>query len=221
MDYGPFRLDGVEIEEETTPRASAVGAHLVDEVAEETTAPVRLAPGFELPSESGTLRAWLRRLSDDDLDRLALAVYEVRRDKAVSSGDLEAKLAEAFRTAFEPRSGLGVMPWIEHGVLWCPGSRQDSSQTKHDCRFVWVDGVAAWEHPDQFRDEIRRTDQGANKMSMRSITLIPVDDGAEVDVVTSVSRNGLHQRKRVDSFVVAGGELERTGRRNIAADGHR
>lgn len=168
------------------------------------------------PSE---LRAMLRRLDEVTVVNISQAAWEVLVEKARQRGDLIQLIEDAFVSAFAGRNQLGVMPWMADGILWAPGAREDSSPAKHDCRFVRVThagkGYWVWEHPGRVEDTVRRNQQGA-KMSQRSITVVVPEQGAAVDVVTATCRSGIHQVKRVDSFVVSGGELERTERRIIS-----
>lgn len=237
-DLGAEEVEGVAEEpgEETEVEADEVEADDgAAEVAGKTAAasertteesPGRQAAKLSLDTATNLaeMKAALRHYDETRIAFLAQAAYEVGVEKARERGDLDQKIEDAFRRSFATRDRLGVMPWVEEGILWAPGSKQDSSAHRHVCRFVKVktperDGWV-WEHNGVIQDAIRRNQDGA-KSSMTSITLIVLEPGAEVDVITQESRQGAHRVRKIDSFVYDGQDLEKVGSRHIPVGDHR
>lgn len=170
------------------------------------------------------MKAVISGLTEEQLVMLGRAAYEVFAEKARQRGDQDQLVADAFGSAFGASDGLGVMPWVDQGVLWAPGAKVGKSMNRHVCRFVRVKSGShdgwVWEHPGVIVDEIRQTGEGA-KTQMKSLTLTVLEVGAEVDVVTSDATGGGHRAKRVDSFVYDGEDLVRTNTRRITPREHR
>lgn len=182
------------------------------------------APGAStwpaIPETPGELRAWLREQDEFRLVKLSEACYEVITEKARERGDVEQLIEDSWSTAFNERDRLGIMPWLDGMVLWAPGSRQDRSARRHRCRFVRVNTDWVWEHPAMIRDEVRRSENGS-KLSQQSLTLVAVEEGATVDVLTSDSVDGKHTLRHIDSFKVHRGTLERVSERTVSTLEHR
>ncbi len=172
----------------------------------------------------GELRVWLLGYSEADLAKLSYATWHAMLDKARDRGDRDVEISDAFDSSFPGKDKLGIMPWLVDGILWSPGSRQDKSAQKHVCRFIRVGhgdkDFWVWEHPGCVVDEVRRETSGA-KIFQHSITLVAVEQGASVDVITSNSVGGVHQVQRVDSFKVKGPELEKISTRRVGKINHR
>jgi hypothetical protein len=164
------------------------------------------------PAEVGELLADLRHMSTDDLHQVAEAVRQVQIERAVSSGDHDAVISQAFENGFG-RDGLGMLPWIEGDVIVCPGGLVSKSRTSHRCRFISVDDVWVWDSGLLIRED-KRSAPGVED-GFRAIALIPVVDGTELDVVTGKARSGGHSVDHVVSYEVRSGELIEVAQRNV------
>ena len=156
------------------------------------------------------------KLSDEVLHHLAQALADEARRRAIASGDHAALIARTFETGFG-RDGLGVDPWIEGGVIVCPGSLQAKGKRSHRCRFVSVDEVWIWESAELI-EEAKASNPGRDE-GFRAVALLPVVNGMSLDVVTGRARAGQHQVDSVTSFVVKRGKLVEVGQRNVSARG--
>lgn len=187
-------------------------------------ASARIVEGVLARAETlAEVKAVLGGLSEAQLAFVGQAAYELGVERARGRGDLDQLVADAMERSFDSRDGLGVMPWVSEGVLWAPGARVEKSQSRHACRFVRVKGATSegwvWEGRGVLRDTIRRSE--SPRAAMTSMTLVALELGAEVDVVTSESVGGAHRAKRIDSFEYDGEELVRTNTRRITATDHR
>ena len=104
---------------------------------------------------------FVQELSDEELSKLGVSIFEEQRQRAIAGGDQEEIIAKAFETGFE-RSGLGVMPWIEGSLLVCPGSLISKSQGSHRCRFVSINQEWVWQSS-MLITESKRPGQGSDK----------------------------------------------------------
>lgn len=157
---------------------------------------------------------YVRSLGDDELHRLAEVVRRVQIERAIGNGDHDAIIASAFETGFG-RDGLGVLPWVQGSVVVCPGGLVAKSKTSHRCRFVSVDDVWVWDSGLLIREN-KRSAPGADQ-GFRAVALIPLVDGAELDVVTGKARAGQHSVDHVISYEIRDGELVEVAQRNVAA----
>jgi hypothetical protein len=155
----------------------------------------------------------VRSLSDDELHNLAEVVRQVQIERAIDSGDHDAIIAAGFEVGFG-RDGLGVLPWVEGGVIVCPGGMVSKSKTSHRCRFVSVDDVWVWDSGLLLRED-KRSSPGVDD-GFRAIAVLPVIDGTELDVVTGRARTGGHAVEHVVSYVVRKGELVEVSQRDVS-----
>jgi hypothetical protein len=155
---------------------------------------------------------WARGLGDDELHHLAEVVRQVQIERAIGHGDHDAIIAAAFETGFG-RDGLAVLPWVEGGVIVCPGGMIAKSTTNHRCRFVSVDDVWVWDSGLLLRED-KRSSPGADQ-GFRAVALLPVVDGTELDVVAGRARGGQHSVDHVVSYEVRRGELVEVSQRTV------
>jgi hypothetical protein len=160
----------------------------------------------------------LEGLGDRELAELLAAALEEQRRRACEIGDPAALIERGFDEGFtakgEPRE-----PWIEAGVLICPGWIQDKSTLSHTCSFVAIGKTFAWDSDDKIDDKVRHV--AGPKRLMRSVTLVAAVEGTEVDQVMSRCTNGVHKMQQVRSYIVRGGELQLVTTRAPKVDRHR
>ena len=160
---------------------------------------------------------FVQELSDEELSKLGVSIFEEQRQRAIAEGDQEEIIAKAFEIGFE-RSGLGVMPWIEGPLLVCPGSLISKSQGSHRCRFVSINQEWVWQSS-LLITESKRPGQGSDK-GFRAIALLPVIEGTAVDIVSGRLQSGEHRAQKVVSLEVSDGKLLQVDTRVISNGGH-
>ena len=154
------------------------------------------------------------KLDIETITHLAAALRDEMRQRAVSSGDHDAMIDEAFEQAFG-RDGLGSPPWIEGQVIICPGSIVAKNKSSHRCRFVSVDDVWIWDSAELIREE-KQSHPGRDE-GFKAVALIPVIEGMALDLVTGRARAGQHSVEKVISYEVRRGELVEVSQRTISA----
>ena len=152
-------------------------------------------------------------LSDAELHDLTKVVRQVQIERAITSGDHEAIIANAFENGFG-RNGLGLLPWVEGNVVVCPGGLVAKSRASHRCRFVSVDDVWVWDSGLLLREDKRSTPGVQN--GFRAVALVPLVDGMALDVVAGRARSGQHSVDQVVSYEVRDGLLYEVSQRNVA-----
>ena len=163
--------------------------------------------------------AQLRDASDVQLAHTVAAVLAEQHRRALAGGDIEAMVEQAFIDGFTSR-GEATAPWLEGGLLFCPGMRRDKSATSHECTFVSIDGRWVWDHGNVTVDTMRQI-PGA-KVVKQSITVLPALEGSKIDMVASTSKSGAPcQMRKARSFQVRAGELVEVEGRVRAPQGHR
>lgn len=156
------------------------------------------------------------KLSDDVLAHLRAAIDDEVRRRAVSAGDADAVIADAFESGFG-RDHIGRNPWVEGSFIVCPGAIVSKSRTNHVCRFVSVDDTWIWDSPELIRED-KRSLPGTNE-GFRAVALLPIVEGLELDVVRGRARSGAHRVDHVISYVVRRGELVEVSQRTVSAAG--
>lgn len=159
----------------------------------------------------------LAALPDRDLADLMLLVNAEQQRRAVAGGDPAALTETGFREGFSTPPAV-MDPWVTGGILVAPGGRFDRGASSHRCTFVKVGGVWVWEHPAKISDEIRRP--GARD-GMRSVTLVALNEGDRVDMVSARSRGGVHTMTSVRSFEYRAGDLHLVASRAVSDINHR
>jgi len=167
---------------------------------------------LEQMSDPETVLGQVRSMSDDDVHHLAEVVRQVQIERAIASGDHDAIIAAGFESGFG-RDGLGVLPWVQAGVIVCPGAMVSKSKTSHRCRFVSVDDVWVWDSGLLLRED-KRSSPGTTE-GFRAIALVPLVDGTGLDVVSGKARSGQHSVDHVVSYEVRGGDLVDVGQRTV------
>lgn len=152
------------------------------------------------------------RLDDHQLSNLGEAIGQEQSQRAVSRGDLDEIIAQAFETGFA-NDGLATLPWIEGTVVVCPGGLIRSSRSGHVCRFVNVNDIWVWDSHELIRED-KRSIPG-ERDGFRAVALVPALEGMELDVVSGKARGGQHSVDRVVSYVIRGGELHEVSQRTV------
>ncbi len=146
------------------------------------------------------------------------ALHDVLVMRARQRGDLNALIELGFERGFSAR---GVArPWIESGVLICPGLLIEKSGQSHDCTFVSVGGEWVWRSDDVVGDEMRRSVTNG-KTQQLSVSLVALVEGMELNVVSSQKRQGTHKMAKVESYVVRDGALVPVASRTVSTGEHR
>lgn len=177
------------------------------------------APG-QMPTPQSLLSEETLLGADDvALAHTMAAIMAVQHRRAIEDGDVDSMLEQAFVDGFSGR-GDAYPPWVENGLLFCPGMRRDKSATSHECTFVSVDDSWVWEAPGTIKDVMRQVP--GPKTVKQSITILLVTEGAKVDMVESDSRSGGPcQMKRARSFQIRAGQLVEVNTRSRPTSGHR
>jgi len=154
-------------------------------------------------------------LHDVDLHLLVSAVHEEQQRRALAAGDPYALAEEAMQSSFD-RRGLAAMPYVERGVLVCPGAVVGKSQTSHLCRFVVVDEQWVWDHPAVLLDRVDEVGHHSRK----TVTLLPALAGMTVTAVHSKKSAEGHRRIAADTFTVTEAGLVEASRTVSIPDNH-
>jgi len=153
--------------------------------------------------------------TDEQIHATMSALAGALHDRALAGGDLDAILEQGFLDGFTAK-GVPVMPWIQDGILVCPGYHKARSAKSHDCSFVSLDGTWVWAAPNKLVDAMR--DVPGAKAHKCSITLVVPQEGMQVDAVTSRSRaGGGCQMVSAQSFQVRGPDLVHVTTRTMRA----
>jgi len=162
--------------------------------------------------------ATLAAASEVELANTIAAILAEQHQRALSGGDLDALVEQAFVDGFT-RTGQATPPWLSGGWLICPGYRRDRSATSHECCFVSVDGRWVWELSPA-ADVVRQVP--GPKSHTQTVTVVFVEEGAKIDMVSSASRSGSScQMRSARSFQIRAGELVEVAIRARKPDGHR
>ena len=160
----------------------------------------------------------LELFDDGELIHFAALVADEQRRRALQRGDITEMIADAFDKGFGSGNKVAI-PWITDNILIAPGGKFEKSPMSHRCTFVRVADDWVWESSQKIHDEIRYL-PGAGS-SMRSITLLTMNEGDKVDVLTSRTRSGVHELLEVQSYIYHNGELDMTTSRTVRSAGHR
>ena len=160
----------------------------------------------------------LASMADDELIHLSALIGDELKDRAFQRGDLQELINNAFDHGFG--SGVKVLqPWMHDNILIAPGGKFEKSALSHRCTFVRVQDQWVWESSQKLQDEIRNV--AGPGSSMRSVTLIALNEGDKVDMLSSRTRSGVHELQEVQSFVYTDGKLEMIVARTVRSAGHR
>jgi hypothetical protein len=156
---------------------------------------------------------------DGDMREAVSRLTEELRVRARARGDLDEMVEVGFARGFTS-TGMATSPWIESGLILCPGSVVVNSSASHECSFVNVADTWIWESDEALLDVVRQVPAGA-KTHQRSVSILDAREGLEFNVLVSRMRQGSHALKRGTSYVVRGGALVVVSTRAVRADGHR
>jgi hypothetical protein len=144
--------------------------------------------------------------ADDTTLRNALGeLTRILRERARDRGDLDELLEVGFSEGFDAK-GMPRVPWIEAGILICPGGGLEKSSASHECSYVHVGEKWVWESEETLLDVVRRIPSGT-RSHQRTVSLLDARDGLDIDVVVSRMRQGVHQMQRSLSYTVQNGQL--------------
>lgn len=193
--------------------------HAGEQMNEQVVSPRRIgAAAAILSGEPEAALAVLDRLDNDELANIGEIVRQLTAKRAIARGDHDSIIAHAFEVGFG-RDGLAMPPWVESGVIVCPGGLVAKSRANHRCRFVSVNDCWVWDSGELIREDKRSTpgpDDG-----FRAVALVPAISGIELDVVTGKARAGQHSLDAVTSYEVRKGQLVEVSQRVVAAAGMR
>ena len=166
---------------------------------------VKVPHSITMPDDEFLSDDFFSSKSDKDLSAMMHLIIGEQQKRALEGSEPDALLEQGFKDGFKP-NGLPHDPWIVDGILICPGAVNDRSATAHDCGFVAFDEHWCWEHPDIVLDDVRYID--GPKRRQRSVSLVPVFEGLEFDLVISRSSAGQHKMRAATAFRVIDGCLE-------------
>lgn len=148
-----------------------------------------------------------------ELCELAVLISAEQQVRAVAAADPMALVELGFSAGFKT-DGTPLDPWLQGGILICPGARLDKSASSHECGFARIDDVWVWESDSKVIDVVRHV--AARHVQMRSVTLIASNELMKVDMIYAKMRSGAHQLKTARSFIVKSGELSLVTTRSAA-----
>lgn len=157
----------------------------------------------------------LTQMSDGDLAGLYAAIADEQRRRAREAGEIGALVEAAFERAFV-RAGRWE-PWMEGGLLFCPGELIGAGTLRHDCSFCRVGDEWSWESSDLIVDEVRHVPH-RSKIAQRSISVLAVPDDTTVDLVVSRLSGGAHRLVRATSYRVRRDGLDVVATREARTD---
>jgi hypothetical protein len=176
----------------------------------------RINAAAKLLAAPDEVKRVIAKLDDQQLANLGDAISQDQSQRAVSRGDLDEIIAQAFETGFGS-DGLAVLPWMEGTVIVCPGGLIWSSRGSHTCRFVSVNDIWIWDSYELIREDKRSTP--GDKDGFRAVALLPALEGMSLDVVSGKARSGQHSVGKVVSYVVKKGELVEVSQRDVSRKG--
>jgi hypothetical protein len=176
----------------------------------------RINAAAKLLAAPDEVKRVIAKLDDQQLANLGDAISQDQSQRAVSRGDLDEIIAQAFETGFGS-DGLAVLPWMEGTVIVCPGGLIWSSRGSHTCRFVSVNDIWIWDSYELIREDKRSTP--GDKDGFRAVALLPALEGMSLDVVSGMARSGQHSVGKVVSYVVKKGELVEVSQRDVSRKG--
>lgn len=156
----------------------------------------------------GDWPALLQLLADDELAELDVLISEHRHQRALARGDLAALVAEGFESGFG-RRGLPLQPVVVDGVILCFGGINAKSESSHDCGFVSVDDEWVWESPQVVAHEVEPAGKGGKK----TVSVIPLQEGLELDLVEMRMRQGTHEMQKATTYRVEENQMVKVGTR--------
>jgi hypothetical protein len=158
---------------------------------------------------------WIINL--EELEQVSLE--ELKRAKMV----LDSELIERTKSKIENNDDeiefesffkheLCAEPLVKDGLLYAYGAKKKSSSTNHSCKFVSINDQWVWESPKIVKNRTRYSDSEAKLITLAVIT---IDDGDKVDVIESRANLIGHKAKKITSYLVKNGQLEKTKSRVV------
>ena len=163
--------------------------------------------------------ALLSEADEGELRAALVVLEEALRERAKSRGDLDTLIEVGFNDGFSS-SGHAKDPWIESGVVLCPGSGVEKSALSHDCTYVSVEGSWVWESEETLLHEVRHIPAGPRR-HQRTVSLLDAREGLCFDVVHCQMRHSVHQLRAASSYVINNGAVELVSTRAVKAPSHR
>lgn len=140
----------------------------------------------------------------DELYDLSIEVRETIKNKKLESGDLETMLEESLKNSFSP-AGAAQAPYVLNGYLICPGNKTSKSAMAHDCSFVSVEGVWAWNHPMLLVSKMETVGK-----TLKTVAILALDEKMEITQVIGKYNSSGHAVKSTTTFIVENGSLTKT-----------
>jgi len=155
----------------------------------------------------------LASLSDAQLSDVLTAAAAEMKSRALA-GDTVSAVVER---AFDKQASLRQCdPYIDSGLLVCPGVKTTASTSSHDCVFAAIGDTWVWDYPDMVYDERRNIVVGSTPLRM-SVTLVTAIPGMVVDLVRSKARSSpkCHALTVTTFTVTPGRQLAKTATRRM------
>lgn len=176
-----------------------------------------MAPGQTSVDQSLLPAAAVTGATDAQLAQTAAAILAEQHRRAVEDNDIAAVMEDAFVAGFD-HSGHALEPWLQRGLLICPGHVRYKSATSHLCSYVSVEGEWVWESSALVTDVVRQVP--GPKTFKQSVSIVVPHEGMRLDLVHSESKQGAAcQMKKATSYQVRGGELVEVSTRARAPKG--
>ena len=117
-------------------------------------------------------------------------------------------------------SNLKLAPYVEDGLVYCPGIKTSRSALSHKCTFISVSNKWCWEDESKLSDEMIFTQNDSGK-TVNSLTILPLTEGLVLDVVSCKASGSAHKVISVRTYEIIDGNLISIKSRNINFSTHR
>lgn len=115
---------------------------------------------------------------------------------------------------------LQITPYIEDGLLYCPGIKTSRSSLAHKCTFVSIGNKWCWENDNKLKDEMIFTQNELGK-TVNSLTILPLEEGTILDVVHCKASGVEHKVINVQTYEIIDNVLVVVKSRKINFSTHR
>ena len=122
------------------------------------------------------------------------------------------------RVSYNPN--LRIVPYIEDGLVYCPGIKTSRSSLAHKCTFISIGNKWCWENENKLKDEMIFTQNELVK-TVNSLTILPAEEGTILDVVHCKATGAEHKVISVQTFEIMDGSLVVVQSRKINFSTHR
>lgn len=154
----------------------------------------------------------LARLDDSELVNVSALAAQMQSERAVARGDLDAIIADAFEVGFG-KDNLAHQPWVNEGVVVCPGGLVWKTKMSHNCKFISINNTWVWDCMELIKED-KRSITGKND-GFRAVALVPAIEGMQVDAVVGKARAGQHSMVKAISYEIRKGKLVEVAQRNV------